>query len=176
VYRSLDAFLCLFGLVQFTPRRAIRCDLALWRALEGSAEQRILRRAATRRSAHTLSYPYPPPAAAPSCTYTRQEEPTWPWAPEASRPTVRWGAWSCVGRPGAAATHAMPMRHVSSRQHDKEIPRSVHASYLRVALAPRQFCTPARIVHSKKKKKHNYKEWTILGTGDLPFLSGDLAH
>ena len=101
MYRSLDAFLCLFGLVQFTPRRAIRCDLALLectRRVRGAESRAEQQRVALLT---TLSYPYPPPAAAPSCTYTRQEEPTWPWAPEASRPTVRWGAWSCVRRPGS---------------------------------------------------------------------------
>jgi hypothetical protein len=65
------------------------------------------------------------------------------------------------------------MRHVSSRQHDKEIPRSVHASYLRVALTPRQFCTPVVLVQSTTTRRRT-GNGPFLGTWDVPFLSGDL--
>lgn len=142
----------------FTPRRAIRCDLALLACTRGvrGAESR----AEQQRVALLTRYP------------TRTRRPLWPSCeragslsvavgPETSRPTVRRGGGTGVRRPRAALPHAM--RHVSSRQHDKEIPRSVHASYL-------QYVSLSLLVNFVLQWYYNYndKKWTMLGTGDMP--------
>ena len=79
---TLSIFLCLFGLVQFTPRRAAGHQMrasatcGFRRAREGSAEQNpALSSNASLGSHAILLLPVPAARCGPSCTYCRQEEP-----------------------------------------------------------------------------------------------------
>lgn len=154
----------LFGLVHCSVHtatgaghqmRGASATWRFWRAREGCAEQRIPHRAATRRSAHTLSYsfPYPPPAVAP----TSRVRTPWQWAPETSRPTIRGWAGSPVRPPGAATPK--PCVTLAARQGDST---KCSCTLSTCRSHPTPILYSCGTYHS-----YNYGEWTMLDMQEI---------